>query len=231
MKLRHAASFALVLLTACGPDMKAINAASARAEAAATRAERAAAVAEADATSTFQSCYRINRTVIKIRESADRAKDYVDRFAMWETLRKPPQHPDSSAPKPGTKLSDGSVAATLLDALAVPPDAYDESKVTDPRDREDDDHAEALMNCHPELRNLPMFMGAVVGADCITGTKTKDGREPSVIMVEIDDTDPHQGAANLAKARAEAPAVLEDVPVSVYGLSSMVLYPDDIPSD
>jgi hypothetical protein len=211
--------------------MKAIHAASVRAEAAASRAEVAAATAEAAAGGAFKSCYRTNRTLIETARSLSNTKDYIDRFAMWEKIRKLPQHRDPREPKPGTILPDGSMAATFLQALAVSPHAYDHSPAEDPRDREDDDHATAVMNCHPELRNLPMFMGAVVGADWTGGTKTKDGRDASVIMVEIDDTDPHKGAATLAKAHADAPAVLEDVPVSVYGVSSMVFYPADIPGD
>jgi hypothetical protein len=218
MNLRHLAALALLLLAACGPDIAAINAANARAEAAVFRAEWAAGSAEAAATLALDSCYRVNRKVIRAEEAAEAAKDYIDGFAIWETLRKrPPERREPGTPKPGTVLPDGSIAATFLDSLAAPPDSWKESDTLDPRDREDDDHAEAVMNCHPELDSLPGFVGKTVSGDLIGQAKTKDGRDITVILVSIDDNDPKTGAATLKKAQAVAPAFVDGVQVEVMG--------------
>ncbi len=226
MKLRHVVALALVLSTACGPDMKAIDAANERAEAAAFRAETAASVAEAASAGTYNSCYRSNRTVISVEQSVNEVTEYIGRFEAWEILRKMPQHREPSAPKPGTILPDGSIAATLLEALTVSPRAYDASKITDPRDREDDEHATAVMACHPELDSLPGFVGKSVGSDFIGNTKTKDGREATIIFITIDDTDKKNGAAILKHARETAPAMIDDVPVRVMGIP--VLEPENV---
>ena len=112
----------------------------------------------------------------------------------------------------------GSIAATLLDSLAAPPSSWKESDTLDPRDREDDDHATAVMICHPELDSLPGFVGKTIGGDLTGQAKTKDGRDITVIWITIDDTDPRNGAATLKKAQAMAPAFVRDVPVEVMGI-------------
>ena len=226
MKLPHAAALTLVMLAACGPDVAAIRRANDRAEAAAGRAELAAGSAEAAANLSFDSCYRINRKVIRTEESVQEVKGYIDDFAMSDVLRrKPPERREPSMPKPGTILPDGSIAATLLDSLAAPPSSWKESDTLDPRDREDDDHATAVMNCHPELGSLPGFAGKTISNDLTGQAKTKDGRDVTVILVSIDDNVPKTGAATLKKAQAMAPAFVGDVPVEVMGHFEAVLAP------
>ena len=199
--------------------MAAINAANDRAETAAGRADLAAGSAEAAANLSFDSCYRINRKVIRAEESVQEAKGYIDDFAMWDVLRrKPPERREPGMPKPGTILPDGSMAASLLDSLAAPPSSWKESDTLDPRDREDDDHATAVMNCHPELDSLPGFAGKTIGGDPNGQAKTKDGRDITVIWITIDDTDPKNGAATLKRAQAMAPAFVDGVQVEVTGI-------------
>jgi hypothetical protein len=214
--VRRISMLALLLLAACGPDMAAIDAANERAEAAASRAETAAAEAQLAADGAFKSCYRTNRILIRTERSLADTKDYIDRFGMWEELRKHPPLPDPGAPKPGTMLPDGSIAATPLEALTVSPHAYDNSPATNPRDREDDDHANTLLSCYSGLGRLPNYTGAFAGGDGVT---TKDGRYAEFIFIQIDDTDPKNGAATLAEARAVAPRYIGDVPVKVVGES------------
>jgi hypothetical protein len=216
VNLHRTAALALVLLAACGPDMTAINAASERAEADATRAERAAAAADADANRALNSCNEINTTIIKVRRSAERITHYVDRFAIWKTMGEPALHRVQSVPKLETEY--GLITVTSSDPLA-PPDLWDEGAPRDPRDREDDDHAEVVMACHPELDRLPGYAGKCVSADLMGSGKTKDGRESTVILITIDDTDPKNGAAILKQAREMAPALVDDVPVQLIGVS------------
>jgi hypothetical protein len=216
VNLHQTAALALVLLTACGPDMTTINAAGERAEAAATRAEIAAAAAEADANRAVNSCYEINTTIIKVRRSAERIAHYVDRFASWETMGEPALHRVQSLPKLETEY--GLITVTSSDPLA-PPDLWDEGAPRDPRDRDDDDHAEAVMACHPELDSIPGYAGKCVSGDLMDNRKTKDGRDLTVILITIDDTDPKNGAAILKQAREMAPAMVGDVPVRLIGTS------------
>ena len=201
--------------------MAAINRANERAEAAARRAEVAANAADAEADLAFDSCYQINRKVIRVEESVGRVKEYVDNFGIWETARKlPPEPRDPSLPKPGTRLPDGSIAATFLDSLAASPNAWKESDTLDPRDREDNDHATAVMRCHPELDSIPGFASKCISGDLIGDAKTKDGRDLTVILIWINDTDLKSGAATLKKAQAMAPAFVGDVRVEVVGSGS-----------
>jgi hypothetical protein len=215
MNLRWIAALALLVI-GCGPDMQVIDAANQGAEAAASRAEAAASAAETSADKAFQSCYRTNRILIRTEASLANTKDYIDRFGYWEKLRKHPPRPEPGAPRPGTVLPDGSIAATPLEALTVSPHAYDNSPATDPRDRDDDDHANALLSCYSGLGRLPNYSGAFVEGDGVTN---KDGRYAEFIFIQIDDTDPKNGAATLAEARAAAPRYIGDVPVKVVGES------------
>ena len=214
--LRYMTALALVLLTGCGPDMTTINAASERAEAAATRAQIADAAADADANRALNTCYEINTTVIKVHRSAEHITHYVDRFAIWKTMGERALHQVQSVPTLETEC--GLIAVTSSDPLA-PPDLWDEAAPRDPRDREDADHAEAVMACHPELDKLPGYAGKCVSADLMGSGKTKDGRELTVILITINDIDPKNGAAILKQAREMAPALVDDVPVELIGVS------------
>ena len=60
---------------------------------------------------------------------------------------------------------------------------------------------------------------------CRALAKTTDGRDITVILVSIDDTDPKTGAATLKKAQAIAPAFVGDVQVEVMGHFEAVATP------
>jgi len=72
MKLHHAATLALVMFSACSPDMAVIDQATLRAEAAAARAEASAVSAE-------QSAELVNQAAKKIARAAQDADDSVRR--------------------------------------------------------------------------------------------------------------------------------------------------------
>ena len=80
MKLRHAAELALVLVAACGPDMKAINDVTEKAEAAANVAEQSAITAELFASRASRAAAQAEKMSSEAQDSARRASDVYARF-------------------------------------------------------------------------------------------------------------------------------------------------------
>jgi len=106
-------------------------------------------------------------------------------------------------------LSDFCDRVTLGDDVVPEPPAD--------ADTADEDHAEAVMECHPELNSIPGFEFEIVDQNLTK--QTKDGRGESTIVVTVEDVGIPDGAATLQKARALARKSVDGVPVKVVGVS------------